>query len=160
MRRPALYSSSRPARTGPDAPEGSAAPEGTQASEAPSAVATAAPARQRFRFSNVVMLWSAIVVLAGMLAFTVHHSLQPGQRRLTQDEFNAAVMKTLETQVMPSEYARAYENVRPAVVRVISYVKKSRLKDAKEHGNHAHSGTKPKPLGSASVEPPGDNDEE
>jgi S1-C subfamily serine protease len=161
MRRPALYSSSRPARTGPDAPDGSAAADNAQAPEAPSAVAPgpAAP-RRRLHLSNLAMLWTAVVVLAGMLAFTLHHSLQPGQRRLTQDEFNAAVMKTLETQVMPSEYARAYDNVRPAVVRVISYVKKSRLKDAKEHGHNAHSGTKPKPLGSAPVESAGDNDEE
>ena len=161
MRRPALYSSSRPSRTGPAAPEGSGASENPQASEAAAGAATpsAAP-RRRLRLSNMALLWTAVVVLAGMLAFTLHHSLQPGQRRLTQDEFNAAVMKTLETQVMPSEYARAYENVRPAVVRVISYVKKSRLKDAKERGHNAHSGTKPKPLGSAPAEASGDNDEE
>jgi hypothetical protein len=51
------------------------------------------------------------------------------QRRLTQEDINAAVLKTMETQVMPSEYARAYENIRPAVVRVVSYIKKSRLKE-------------------------------
>ena len=33
---------------------------------------------------------------------------------------------------MPSEYAKAYENIEPSVVRVISYVKKSRLKEDKE----------------------------
>jgi S1-C subfamily serine protease len=106
------------------------------------------------------MLWAAIVVLAGLLAFTLQHSLRATPQRLTQEQFNQAVMKTLETQVMPSEYARAYENIRPAVVRVISYVKKSRVKDAKDHGHGSHAGTKPKPLGSAPGGGASDNEDE
>jgi hypothetical protein len=35
------------------------------------------------------------------------------QRKLTQEDINAAVLKTMETQVMPSEYARAYEQHPP-----------------------------------------------
>jgi S1-C subfamily serine protease len=66
-------------------------------------------------------------------------------------------MKTMETQVMPSEYARAYENVRPAVVRVVSYVKKSRLKEAE--AKLASRTAKPKPLGPAEADVTGDNDE-
>jgi len=57
------------------------------------------------------------------------------------------VLKTLETQVLPSEYARAYDNIRPSVVRVVSYVKKSRLKE--EHAKLGAAGAKPKPLGPA-----------
>jgi len=105
-------------------------------------------------------MWAAIALLAGALAFVVTLGLQPGQRKLTQENINAAVMKTLETHVMPSEYARAYDNIRPSVVRVVSYVKKSRLKDGKEAGRGAHAGAKPKPLGSATVEAGTDGDEE
>jgi S1-C subfamily serine protease len=167
MRRPALYSSSRPARTGGDAPDGSAAaaqersPEAAAtAGQAPGPVSTGA---RRARITSQGMLWAAIVVLAGLLAFTLQHNLRATPQRLTQEQFNQAVMKTLETQVMPSEYSRAYENIRPSVVRVISYVKKSRVKEAREraHGHGAHSGAKPKPLGSASAAGGGsDNDEE
>jgi S1-C subfamily serine protease len=49
--------------------------------------------------------------------------------------------------VLPSEYAKAYENIRPSVVRVVSYVKKSRLKEEKD--KLAKGTAKPKPLGPA-----------
>jgi len=155
MRRPALYSSSRQTRPGQDAPDGQPAPENAEIGTRQEAAA--ARQRRRFSLSSTKLLWAAVVVLAGVLAFTLPHSFQP-QQRLTQDQFNAAVMKTLETQVMPSEYARAYENIRPSVVRVMSYVKKSRLKDVgPAHGHDAHGGTKPKPLGSAPM--PGSDEE-
>ena len=57
-------------------------------------------------------------------------------------------MKTMETQVMPSEYARAYDKISPSVVRVISYVKKSRLRDERDVKN-AKLAPRPKPLGPA-----------
>jgi len=103
-------------------------PAADPASPLPDAPAVAAK-RRRFSFSasSPKLLWGAILMLALALAATL--SLRPVQRKLTQDDINAAVLKTLETQVPPSEYARAYENIRPSVVRVISYVKKSRLKD-------------------------------
>jgi S1-C subfamily serine protease len=69
-------------------------------------------------------------------------------RRLTQEDIDKAVLKTMETQVLPSEYAKAYENIRPSVVRVVSYVKKSRIKEAMEHA-HAARKADPKPLGPA-----------
>ena len=95
------------------------------------------------------MLWAAIAVLAALLAFSLGLGLHPPQRKLTQEDINAAVLKTLETQVLPSEYAKAYENIRPSVVRVISYVKKSRLKDDEKESPRAHGMAKPKPLGPA-----------
>jgi S1-C subfamily serine protease len=101
--------------------------------------------------SSPRMMWAAILLLTMALAASL--TLRPGQRKLTQEDINAAVLKTMETKVMPSEYARAYDNVRPAVVRVVSYVKKSRLKedpDAKAGARRAQ----PKPLGPA----PGESD--
>jgi len=94
------------------------------------------------------VLWFAILLLAALLAFSLSLSLRPGQRRLTQEDINAAVLKTMETHVMPSEYAKAYDNIRPAVVRVVSYVKKSRLKENLDNATRAGH-AKPKPLGPA-----------
>jgi S1-C subfamily serine protease len=158
MRRPALYSSSRPARTAaadqPGASAGAAQPEPA----GPAAAAVEAPARKR-RFalspSAPALQWSAILLLGIALALSL--VLRPMPRKLTQDDINAAVLKTMETQVLPSEYARAYENVRPAVVRVVSYVKKSRLKDSES--KLASKTAKPKPLGPAATDQTGDDDE-
>jgi S1-C subfamily serine protease len=113
--------------------------------------------KQRLRISpsSPALLWAAILLLG--IALTLSLALRPMQRKLTQEDINAAVMKTMETQVMPSEYARAYDNVRPAVVRVISYVKKSRLKEAE--AKLAAKTAKPKPLGPAETDITGDSDE-
>jgi S1-C subfamily serine protease len=148
MRRPALYSSSRPARTAA-APTG-AAPSPTESQPA------AAPAPRRWRQwlspSSPALLWAAILLLGIALASTL--ALRPTQRKLTQEDINAAVLKTMETQVMPSEYARAYENIRPAVVRVVSYVKKSRLREEDQKALRA----RPRSLGPA-ADLAGENDE-
>jgi len=106
-----------------------------------------------------LLLWFAIVLLTALLAFSLSLSLHPQQRPITQKDINAAVLKTLETQVLPSEYAKAYENVRPSVVRVVSYVKKSRLKESmgKSHGAPK---AKPKALGPAIESDTNGNDDE
>jgi len=155
MRRPALYSSSRPAR--PAAADQPGASAGT-AEPQPSVAAAAAPQRKRSPFlspSSPALQWSAILLLGVALALSL--ALRPMPRKLTQEDINAAVLKTMETQVMPSEYARAYENVRPAVVRVVSYVKKSRLRDAETR--LSTKSAKPKPLGPATTDQTGDSDE-
>jgi S1-C subfamily serine protease len=110
--------------------------------------------------SSPKLLWAAILVLAALLAFSLSLGLRPVQRKLTQEDINHAVLKTMETQVMPSEYARAYENVRPSVVRVISFVKRSRLKDDPE-SQVPKAAAKPKPLGPAKGDTasPGPDDE-
>ena len=154
MRRPALYSSSRPARTA-----ASAQPEAPQP---PAAEAPAPAARRRFKFSptHPLLLWSAILLLG--IALLANVLLQTPQRRLTQEDINAAVLKTMETQVMPSEYAKAYEKVRPSVVRVVSYVKKSRLKEAEAklaEKSATDKNAKPKPLGPAKEDVTGVDDE-
>lgn len=159
MRRPALYSSSRPARPEPTATPAAPGTTGAQpADPAQLAAAGEAPGRKRrlrFNASSPWLLWSAILVLGAALIAT--QALQPLQRKLTQQDINAAVLKTMETQVMPSEYARAYENIRPAVVRVVSYIKKSRLKE--EEQKLLSKSQKPKPLGPAQADVTGDGDE-
>jgi S1-C subfamily serine protease len=136
MRRPALYSSSRLGRSGPKDPP----------ADTPEPAQPQAKVKRRNIISSAKLLWFAIFLLAIALGFSLSLGLRPPQQKLTQQAINAAVLKTLETQVLPSEYAKAYENVAPSVVRVMSYVKKSRIKE-----DHALSkgGTKPKPLGPA-----------
>jgi len=155
MRRPALYSSSRPARSAAAEQPG---PSAATAAEPQPAAAVPPGRKRRFAFlspSSPALLWAAILLLG--LALVMSLALRPMPRKLTQEDINAAVLKTMETQVMPSEYARAYENVRPAVVRVVSYVKKSRLKDAES--KLAARTAKPKPLGPATTDQTGDSDE-
>ena len=136
MRRPALYSSSRSERPAPESTP-SPAPEGAQP-------ATPAARSRRIDLASPKLLWAAILLLSAALVALSLNGMQP-QRRLTQDDINKAVLKTMETQVMPSEYARAYDNVRPSVVRVVGYVKKSRLKEALEKASPGEK-AKPKPL--------------
>jgi S1-C subfamily serine protease len=138
MRRPALYSSSRSGKS-PQEPAADATLQ--QGAVAQPVSAQPAPIGPR-------LLWAAIAVLAVLLAFSLGMGLHPSQRKLTQEDINAAVLKTLETQVLPSEYAKAYETIEPSVVRVISYVKKSRLKDDKDT-HREHGLAKPKQLGAA-----------
>ncbi|GAB2592443.1 hypothetical protein GCM10027034_26470 [Ramlibacter solisilvae] len=105
-----------------------------------------------------MLMWSAILLLSALLALSLSLSLRPQQRPITQKDINAAVLKTMETQVLPSEYAKAYENIRPSIVRVVGYVKKSKLKESmgKSHGVPR---AKPKALGPA-VEPDTNDDNE
>lgn len=153
MRRPAFYSSSRPGRPAaePVQPQPGAAMPEAQAVPAP------APKRRRFlpSASSPALLWTAILLLGIALATSI--GVRPQQRRLTQEDINAAVLKTMETQVMPSEYARAYDNIRPSVVRVVSYVKKSRLLE--QDAKLASKQSKPKPLGPAPADLTGEGDE-
>ena len=152
MRRPALYSSSRPTRPQPSDP---AAPAPGTATAAESQAAPRARRwRSRLSISSPLWLWLAILLLGAALVVTMG---RPAQRKLTQDDINRAVMKTMETQVMPSEYAKAYDNVRPSVVRVVSYIKKSRLKE--EEQKLLSRSAKPKPLGPAQADVTGEGDE-
>jgi S1-C subfamily serine protease len=127
MRKPALYSpSARPA-----APLDGAQGGGSQAVEAAPVVPPAAPPR-RWRAaagraaSSPRLMWSALVLLAALLAASVWHNGARGPRALTQKDIDAAVLRTLTTQNLPSPAARAAEKIRPAVVRVMSYGKNAK----------------------------------
>jgi S1-C subfamily serine protease len=64
-----------------------------------------------------VVLVTAVALLALMLAYTFTGS-RPAPQRLTQEDIDAAVLRTLETKPLPSPAAKAYEVIRPSVVRV------------------------------------------
>ncbi len=70
---------------------------------------------------NPRLLWAAIAALALLLAISAGLGLRTGQRTLTQDDIDAAVLKTLETTALPSAAAKAYETIQPSVVRVTSH---------------------------------------
>jgi S1-C subfamily serine protease len=89
------------------------------------AAATAAPPppplRQRaaaFVRRHERALWVACIALliGGFFAARPHFGATP--RELTQDDIDAAVMHTLDTKTPPSLYAKAFEAIRPSVVRV------------------------------------------
>jgi len=129
MRRQALYSSSRP--SAPAHPDAGAdrSGEGTGRSDEPAQTPSPPSRAKRLRKpSSTEWLWLMVLLLAGLLVWSLSLQLGPGQRRLTQEDIDAAVLKTLSTQNLPSEYAKAYENIRPSVVRVVGYVRADRLK--------------------------------
>jgi len=66
-------------------------------------------------------LWSAILLLGACLLVVIGLVLKPGARKITQEDIDAAVLKTLETATLPSAAARAHEMIAPSIVRVISY---------------------------------------
>ena len=61
---------------------------------------------------------------------------RPGERKITQENINAAVLKTLETTQLPSAAAKAYDTIMPSVVRVVGY---SKSKDGKEDKDESRS---------------------
>ncbi len=129
MRRPALYSSSsRPPR---DPEREQRADNLVQAATAAQAPARAPP---NLSWSSPRLLWSAVLILTVLLLISLSLALRPMQRRLTQEDINAAVLKTLETTQLPSAVAKAYEVIRPSVVRVTGYGKSKDGTEDVEYG--------------------------
>ena len=138
MRRPALYSSS--SRPGADRSNDTQGLAGLEASATvpPSASPVHAPSTSRFkrlkgklRADNLYLLWSVIGLMALMLTISLSLAIKPDARRLTQKDIDSAVLKTLETTVLPSPAAKAYEAISPSVVRVVGLSK-----------NHSREGEK------------------
>ena len=129
MRRSALYSSS----SSEPSPQKQLTDAVTVATVA-SATATGRPGkitrlRQYFAPGNIYLLWTVVGLLALMLGINLALSARPGERKLTQEAINAAVLKTLETTNLPSAAAKAYELISPSVVRVVGMGKDKDGKD-------------------------------
>jgi S1-C subfamily serine protease len=122
MRKPAFYSSSRRSRDllasmasvvegDPGQPEG----------------APVAPLRQSSRWRrwgrSPRVMWSAMALLAVLLGVSWYGPFASRAPALTQKDIDAAVLRTLTTQVLPSATARAAEKIRPSVVRVAGVTK-------------------------------------
>ena len=61
----------------------------------------------------------AIPVLLCILLFQAYLALAPIERRFTQRDIDAAVLHTLENNVLPSQESKAYARIRPSIVRVV-----------------------------------------
>jgi S1-C subfamily serine protease len=89
------------------------------AAPAPEAPPPPKPRRLRqflTRHRGALMFVSGVAV-AAMLVL-LHATYKPEARTLTQEDIDAAVMRTLEKNTLPARMAKAYEIIRPAVVRV------------------------------------------
>ncbi|MFT4103922.1 MAG: trypsin-like peptidase domain-containing protein [Burkholderiaceae bacterium] len=138
MKRAALYSRPAPrdAQAPPAAARADAGPARTAASTSASvnAEATRSPPTADVR-PGPRSRWSAaaswrrhpgragfagglMVALAALVAAVWVQRLQPPPRELTQKDIDAAVMHTVQTQVLPAQTARAAEAVRRSVVKV------------------------------------------
>jgi S1-C subfamily serine protease len=143
MRRPALYSSSSRANhddAGHDSPGASDAVATPRPDTNPSASASlsrAARLAQHWSAHQLRLLWTVVGLLALLLAISLSFSGQPGARKLTQSDINAAVLKTLETTVLPSPEVKAYEAIIPSVVRVVGLGKALKNKDGSEHSDRS-----------------------
>src|SRR5512139_4096379 len=114
MKRIALYSSSRR----PQSP----VPRQTEGNDYTPESATRGPAGPFFLFHFIQrrdhIYW---VVVGGLVTLLIGGGLilmTPAPRRITQKDVDRAVLYTLETQALPSPAARAYEIIKPSVVRV------------------------------------------
>ena len=128
MRRPALYSSS----VQPGLPT---SPAQAKTEVTPSPGWRFKSLQKHLRLNNLTLLWSMLGLLALMLALSLFSS-RPGERKITQEDINAAVLKTLETTQLPSAAAKAYDTIMPSVVRVVGY---SKSKDGKEDKDESRS---------------------
>ncbi len=86
---------------------------------------------------NIRLLWAVVGLLALMLAISLSFSLYPAGHKLTQKDINAAVLKTLETTVLPSPAVKAYDTIIPSVVRVVGLGKPVKDKDGDEHSDRS-----------------------
>jgi len=117
-----LYSSSSRSPTSgprsrarpPDPPEGN-----DQASKRPS---PQTPGRltllQKFNARRNLLLCLAAGAIAALFLVAVKISSTSSPHRITQHDIDAAVLHTLKTKSLPSRAAKAYEAIRPSVVRV------------------------------------------
>ena len=119
MRRPVLYS--RSPRGGPAAGE-TAVPGETAASEMPPPLPRPSWRQRLARAAaDPRLTWGCMALLLCALIWMLWQQTAHPPRVLTQKDIDAAVLRSVTTQNLPSRAARAAEKIRPSVVRVVSY---------------------------------------
>ena len=79
------------------------------------------PARSRWRNFCARYerpLWLAAAVALALVVVFTNALISPSTRQITQEDLGAAVLHTLETTALPAPAAKAYEVIRPSIVRV------------------------------------------
>ena len=156
MRRTALYSRS-PGMTP------SATPDASAAAATPADAATVASRGLRVvagAFARRHERWLGIAagLLAGALAVALWMQAKPAPRALTQKDIDGAVLHTLANKTLPSRAAKAYEAIRPSVVRVVGSgypedAARDDRKDGKGSGEKGASKPSAKPDGKTPTDP-------
>src|SRR5438552_17486719 len=113
MKRAPLYSrSQRPSRAS------AAAPSSISSAPAPTEAQAATPPR-RGAMRRERWLWALGGALLALSLMLGQAALRP-QRVITQKDIDSAVRQSIEKEPLPSPYAKAYETIRPSVVRVVA----------------------------------------
>jgi S1-C subfamily serine protease len=122
MKRTTLYSTSSRGRTAHRTPPPARAGEPDAPAQPASTPAAAPPRRWRGALKRLerplLVSIGAVAVLALVMA---QASMAPKPQVLKQDDIDAAVRHSLETKPLPSWASKAYEVVRPSVVKVRDY---------------------------------------
>ncbi len=137
MPRPALYSRSRPNRRTPTAlppAQDIAAPPPSATRDSGGAQVAAQSSAQSPSNRPLYALWAAVLVLATLLAASQWQLQRTAPAPLTQQDIDAAVLRTLETTTPPSAAARAVDAITPSVVRVVGYGRSKNRKQEIERG--------------------------
>jgi S1-C subfamily serine protease len=128
MKRQALYSSRRVV-----SPPGPVHPDRTNANGVGGGPWPGARSSVAQVARHPAALWAGVAVLALLMLLSLLRG-GAGGPSLTQAAIDAAVLRTLETQALPSPFARAYDAVLPSVVRVTGFVISSKTGEEEEHG--------------------------
>lgn len=123
MKKVTLYSSSR--SSPPRRPDPIIQPDQFRSPDPPRESPSTQVAGQQVRFSlrnfcarHKRLLWAAAGGLFGLLLAFEYAAIIPSPRQITQEDIRAAVLHTLETNTLPSPAKKAYEVIRPSIVRV------------------------------------------
>jgi len=123
MKRVTLYSSSRSSMTERATPTNRPNPLTSPDQARENSSAQVASQKIRSRWRNLCVryerpLWVGAAGLLALLVVFTHALITPSSREITQEDISAAVLHTLETHTLPSPAAKAYEVIRPSIVRV------------------------------------------
>jgi len=99
-------------------PAGAQRPAPVAEAQTPVAVESARRGwRDRYKRHEKLFLFAAGALLATALV-SLHATLTPAPREITQEDIDQAVARTLETKPVPSPAVKAYQAVRSSIVRV------------------------------------------
>ena len=123
MKKVILYSSSRSSTAARETPPVRADPSNGSAQSRTSLSTQVPSPSPHSRWRTLVTgyerpLWVAAAGLLALLVVFTHAWIMPSPPQITQQDINAAVLHTIETARLPSPAAKAYEIIRPSVVRV------------------------------------------